>query len=64
MKEGLVPLILGTAVTTTGMVMRGIHMKNEGMTKKDMKVAVSSGIVGLGIAHIALGTIDLFQHKN
>ena len=61
MREGLIPVILGTAVTATGLALRGSDMKKHGMTKRDTRVAIGAGILGLGIAHIILGSIDLVQ---
>jgi len=63
MREGLIPVILGTAVTATGAVMRGIDMKKHGMTKHDSTVALGAGIIGLGAAHILLGAIDLIGDR-
>lgn len=62
MREGLIPVMLGTAVTATGIAMRGVDMKRRGMTKTDTKVAIGAGLVGLGLAHIILGSVDLYQH--
>ena len=59
MREGLIPVILGTAVTATGVALRGVDMKRHGMTKRDTKVAIGAGLLGLGLAHIILGGIDL-----
>lgn len=61
MRKGLIPLILGTAVTATGLALRGQDMKNNGMSKRDTKVAIGAGILGLGIAHIILGSIDMIE---
>jgi hypothetical protein len=61
MREGLIPVILGTVVTATGVALRGVDMKNHGMTRRDTKVAIGSGLLGLGLAHIILGSIDLVQ---
>lgn len=63
MREGLVPILLGTAVTAAGAVMRGVDMKKHGMTKHDTAVALGAGLVGLGAAHIILGAIDLISGK-
>ncbi|MCT4595897.1 MAG: asparagine synthase [Anaeromicrobium sp.] len=54
-REGLVPTLLGTAVTATG---AALAMNSK---KKDDKVGW--GLMGLGLAHIALGAIDLVEHK-
>lgn len=59
MREGKFPVILGTAVTAAGAALRCVDMKRHGMTKRDVKVAIGAGLLGLGIAHILLGSIDL-----
>lgn len=59
MRKGLIPVVLGTAVTATGLALRGIDMKNNGTSTRDTKVAIGAGIIGLGLAHIILGSIDL-----
>ena len=59
MREGLIPVILGTAVTATGVVLRARNMKKRRMSRMDPKVALGAGVVGFGLAHIVLGAIDL-----
>jgi len=49
-REGLIPTLLGTIVTTAGLALRN---KNS---------AVGWGIAGFGMAHILLGAIDLLEH--
>ena len=63
MREGIIPILLGTAVTVTGAAMRGIDMKRNGMSKHDTAVALGAGLVGLGAAHILLGAIDLIGDR-
>lgn len=50
MREGLVPAILGTAVTATGLAVR------------TMNPVLGWGITGFGLAHVVLGAIDLVEH--
>lgn len=50
-REGMVPTILGTAVTATGLALRGVNP------------ALGWGIAGFGLAHIVLGAIDLIEHS-
>ena len=52
MREGLIPAILGTAVTATGLSLR---MANP---------ALGWGIAGFGLAHVVLGAIDLAEHPS
>ncbi|MGY0373971.1 asparagine synthase [Clostridium sp. JNZ J1-5] len=53
MREGVIPTALGTVVTGAGatMVMVG------------MAPMVAAGVVGFGLAHIVLGSIDLVEHR-
>ncbi|WP_026882786.1 hypothetical protein [Clostridium akagii] len=53
-KEGLVPTALGTIVTAAGAT----------LIARKMSPAVSAGILGFGLAHIVLGSIDLVEHKH
>lgn len=62
-REGLIPIIAGTAVTFTGAVMRGADMQKHGMKKKDITPLVGAGLVGFGLAHVVLGTIDMVQNR-
>jgi len=50
-REGLIPAVLGTVVTATGLALRGANP------------VLGWGIAGFGLAHILLGTIDLIEHK-
>jgi hypothetical protein len=51
MREGLVPTVLGTAVTASGVALSRKYP------------AVGIGIAGFGLAHIVLGAIDLVEHR-
>jgi hypothetical protein len=50
-REGLIPTVLGTAVTAAGLALRNTNP------------LVGWGITGFGLAHIVLGTIDLIEHR-
>lgn len=50
-REGLIPTVLGTAVTAAGLALRG---KNP---------VVGWGVAGFGLAHVLLGAIDLIEHR-
>jgi len=58
MREGLIPTILGTVVTATGATFSRNNMK-----KKYMVPMVEAAVIGFGLAHIVLGTIDLVEHR-
>lgn len=51
-REGLVPTVLGTAVTATGLALKGSNP------------ALGWGIAGFGLAHLLLGAIDLMEHSH
>lgn len=51
-KEGLVPTVLGAAVTAAGLAAFGAFP------------VTAAGITGFGLAHIVLGGIDLVTHRN
>ena len=50
-REGLIPAVLGTAVTASGIALR------------KSKPAAAWGIMGFGLAHVVLGAIDLVEHR-
>lgn len=52
MREGMVPTILGTAVSASGLALRS------------KKPIIGWGVLGFGLAHILLGSIDLVEHRN
>lgn len=54
-REGLIPAVLGTAVTAAGYAMDQRRRANK---------SVSNNIVGFGLAHIVLGAINLVEHRN
>lgn len=53
MREGLIPTVLGTAVTATGAAFRA----------KGKYPMVSTAVMGFGLAHVVLGAIDLVEHR-
>ena len=57
-KEGIVPAVLGTVVTATG-----VAMKNSNLPEP-----YRNGLIGFGLANIALGSAELvtnnMQHRS
>ncbi|TVY10469.1 asparagine synthase [Paenibacillus cremeus] len=51
MREGMLPTVLGTAVTASGAAL---------IKKYPMAAAA---VVGFGLAHVVLGSIDLVEHR-
>lgn len=63
MREGLIPTVLGTAVTATGAAIRGMEMRKRGTRKSEIMPMVAAGVIGFGLAHVVLGTIDLVNDR-
>lgn len=51
-REGLIPTLLGTAVTAAGLAAYAAYP------------ITGAGIAGFGLAHLVLGGIDLATHDN
>lgn len=52
MREGLIPAVLGTAVTATGAALLGRNKP------------LATTLMSFGAAHIVLGAIDLVEHRH
>lgn len=65
----MIPAILGTGVTATGIVLKSMSMNDDSMDMSDrmdrdkLMPLVAAGIIGFGLAHVVLGTIDIIQDK-
>ncbi|AKO92430.1 MULTISPECIES: hypothetical protein [Priestia] len=53
-REGMIPTVLGTAVTATGYALK----QNRGSNKM-----IANTVFGFGLAHVVLGVIDLVEHR-
>ncbi|MGG1575692.1 asparagine synthase [Fictibacillus sp. NRS-1165] len=53
-REGLIPTVLGTAVSLASFSFRANSRKYS---------SFSNILLGFGLAHIVLGVIDLFEHN-
>ena len=63
MREGIIPTALGTVVTATAVTLRARDMKRRGIRQKEILPMVENTLLGFGLAHIVLGTIDLIEHR-
>ena len=62
-KEGVIPTALGTAVTIAGLAWDAMEMrKSHSSNGSGIMPMVAAGVVGFGLAHVVLGSIDLKQH--
>ncbi|WP_371025184.1 hypothetical protein LZ906_010745 [Paraclostridium ghonii] len=62
MKKGMIPIVLGTAVTTAGIALDINQNKRNKFNKKDYKNMAGALLVGAGVAHIVLGGIDTARY--
>jgi len=62
-RKGLIPTALGTVVTGAALAARASQMNKGRMKKEDMGSMVATGLLGFGLAHVVLGSIDLIQEK-
>lgn len=62
MREGLIPTVLGTVVTATGLSLKPLAARK--MASKKMASNIAWGVAGFGLAHVVLGAIDLIEHRN
>lgn len=65
MREGLIPTLLGAAVTAAGTAFEVNDMKKRNMKAENVQTAplIAAGIIGFGLAHVVLGAIDLVEHR-
>ncbi|HEY8365317.1 MAG TPA: asparagine synthase [Haloplasmataceae bacterium] len=61
MREGLIPTIIGTGVTAAGIALKVKSMRKNKNIMDELMPMFSAGIIGFGIAHVLLGTIDLLD---
>jgi hypothetical protein len=54
-KEGIIPTVVGTVVTATG-----IALKN---TNNNLPKSYTNGIIGFGLAHITLGSVEMISQN-
>lgn len=63
MREGLIPTLLGSAVTGVALASRVSDVRKNRIGKSDVAPMIATGLVGFGLAHIVLGSIDLIQGR-
>lgn len=64
MRSGLLPTVLGTAVAGATLYRNGNDVMKLGKSKRHMETLVATGLLGFGLAHIVLGSLDLFGDKD
>lgn len=61
MKKGVIPSLLGTAVTGATLYMNGNDIMKRSERKNNVESMIATGLLGFGLAHVVLGGIDMFK---
>lgn len=64
MKKGLIPFTLGIGVTMAGLAVDANQCQEREFKTRDYANMTGALLVGLGLAHIILGTIDLLREDD
>ena len=62
MKKGLIPVTLGIGVTMAGLAVDANQSKERRFKSRDYANMPGALLVGAGVAHIALGSIDMLRN--
>ena len=62
MKKWLIPVTLGVVVTMAGLVVDANQSKERRFKSRDYANMAGALLVGAGVAHIALGSIDMLRN--
>lgn len=62
MKKGLIPVTLGVVVTMSGLAVDANQSKERKFKSRDYTNIAGTLLVGAGVAHIALGSIDMLKN--
>lgn len=63
MREGTIPTALGAVVAGSAAALRTRDIRRRGLKERDIVPRVETALLGFGLAHVVLGTIDLFQNR-
>lgn len=63
MRAGIIPTLLGTAVTGVTLYMNGEDIVKRGKRKRNVESMVASGLLGFGVAHLVLGSINMMKKQ-
>lgn len=59
--RGIMPALLGTAITGATIYRNGEDVLKKGRKKRHMETMIASGILGFGIAHVVLGSLNMVK---
>lgn len=63
MKKGILPALLGVAVTGAAIAMSDTDITKSVMKRKNRDTMLTTGLIGFGLAHVVLGGLDLFSDR-
>lgn len=63
MKKGVIPALLGIAVTGATIAMTDPDVLERGLRRRNRDTMIATGLIGFGLAHVVLGGIDLFTER-
>lgn len=61
MRKGMIPTLLGIAVTGSAIAMSDRDKLERGLKRRNIETTVATGLIGFGLAHIVLGGLDIFN---
>lgn len=62
MKKGILPIMIGSVVTLSGLYLKKRSLK--GKLLLELSTMATSGLIGFGLAHILLGAIECYQNED
>lgn len=61
MRAGIIPTLLGTAVTGATLYYNGDDLVKRSKRKRNVETMVATGLLGFGLAHVVLGGINMMK---
>jgi len=59
--KGIMPALLGTAITGATLYRSGEDVMKKGRKKRNMETMVASGLLGIGITSVVLGSMNMVR---
>ncbi|WFA08751.1 hypothetical protein [Tissierella sp. Yu-01] len=63
MRAGIIPTLLGTAVTGATLYYNGDDLVKRSKRKRNVDTMVATGLLGFGLAHVVLGSINMMKNR-
>ena len=59
--RGIMPALLGTAITGATIYRSGDEVMKKGRKKRHMETMIASGLLGFGIASVVVGSMNMMR---